>query len=121
MAACLPAFMAWTAAGAPGAAIGSQALTAAQYAVGTHTVAISPFIPLTNQAFFFGFNQPQTAAGMRWGRDTSVGSGFSYILAPSCGLGSWGTMTAIALPGDWVMRVLVDDTVPVELQMFSVE
>ena len=69
-----------------------------------------------------GFNQPQSLAGMRIGLDTSSGgSGFSYLLAPGCGLGSWGTVTSIAFNGEWVMRVLVDDTVPVELQMFSVE
>jgi hypothetical protein len=115
------AFKVWTAGGGPGATVGSQALTAAQFAVGTHTVAISPFIPLTSQSFFFGLSQPQSNAGCRIGEDTSSGgSGFSYLRAPGCGLGSWGTVTSIAFNGDWVMRVLVDDTVPVELQSFTI-
>jgi len=116
------AFRAWAGAGPPGATIASQALTAAQYSLGTHTVAIAPYIPLANQQFFFGFNQPQTNAGMRWGLDTSSGpSGTAYIRAPSCGLAAWGTLDSIGYPGAWVMRVLIDDTVPVELQSFNVE
>ncbi|MCP4902767.1 MAG: hypothetical protein GY906_37880 [bacterium] len=109
-------------AGVPGAVIGSQALTNAQYQAGTNTITVSPHITLTNQTFFFGLNNPQTNAGGRIGLDTSTAGGpNSFIRAPSCGAATWTALTTIGFPGSWVMRVLVDDTLPVELQAFSVE
>jgi len=113
-------FKAWAGGAVPGLEIGSQAGLSA--ATGNYTVAIAPPIMLTNQAFYFGFAQPQTNAGMRLGLDTSSGSaGTSFILAPTCGLAAWGTVDSIGFAGNWVMRAVVDDTVPVELMTFIVE
>lgn len=113
-------FKAWAGGGTPGTQIGAQAGMPAM--AGNYTVAIAPPIMLSAQAFYFGFSQPQTTAGMRLGLDTSSGSaGTSFLLAPTCGLAAWGTVDSIGFAGNWVMRAVVDDTIPVELMTFTAE
>lgn len=113
-------FKAWAAGAAPGAEIGSQ--SGMSMGTGNYTVAIAPPIMLSAQTFYLGLSQPQTNAGMRIGLDTSSGSaGTSFILAPGCGLAAWGTIDSIGYPGNWVMRAVIDDTVPVELMTFTAE
>jgi len=111
-------FVCWTGFGAPGAEFGRQA--GIPWSQGNHTVAISPAITCQDAWFFFGQNQPQTNAGMRWGLDTSSGSaGNSYIKAPTCGLSGWGTLDSIGYPGNWCMSVSVAQYSPVELQTWG--
>jgi hypothetical protein len=116
-------FMVWSDDSGPGSVIGSQALNPSQFQVGTHTVTISPYVLVHEQALFFGFNQPQTNAGCRIGLDTSSGgSGHSLIRAPACGVaGNFDTVTSVGYPGDWVMRAIINSPVPVELQAYTVE
>jgi len=112
-------FVAWAGGATPGAEIGRQPTPPTQ---GANTAAISPFIPIASASFHFGFNQPSTAEGMRWGLDTSGGgTGDSFIRAPTCGLTNWGSVTSIGFPGNWVMAAVIDDAVPVELMTFDVE
>ncbi|MCK5378166.1 MAG: hypothetical protein KAJ78_02130 [Acidobacteria bacterium] len=113
-------FKAWAGGAAPGAEIGAQ--SGMPMGTGNYTVAVAPPIMLSAQAFYFGFYQPQSTAGMRIGLDTSSGSeGTSFLLAPGCGLGAWGTVDSIGFAGNWVMRAVVDDTIPVELMTFTAE
>jgi len=44
-----------------------------------------------------------------------------FIRAPGCGLPSFLPVEAIGFPGYWVHRIIVDDTVPVELMSFDVQ
>jgi len=112
-------FVAWAGGAVPGLEIGRQPTPPGP---GNVTAAITPAIQVTSASFHFGFNQPQTAAGMRWGLDTSGGgTADSFIRASACGLSSWGTLTSIGLPGNWVMAAVVDETIPVELTAFDVE
>ena len=113
-------FKAWAGGAEPGAEIGTQ--SGMGMGTGNYTVAIAPPIMLSAQAFYFGLYQPQSTAGMRIGLDTSSGSaGTSFIRAPGCSLPAWGTVDSIGVPGNWVMRAVVDDTIPVELMTFSAE
>jgi len=111
-------FKAWQGGAAPGTEIGAQSGMAV--ATGNYTVAVAPAIVVNSAAFYFGFLQPQTDSGMRIGLDTTASAGTSFIRAPDCGLAAWGTVDSIGVPGNWVMRAVIDDTVPVELQTFSV-
>ena len=112
-------FVAWAGGLTPGAVLGAQ--SGMPLTTGNYTVTIAPYIPVADPQFFFGFNQPQTNAGMRIGVDSSSGSGFSFLQAPTCDLGSWGTLTSIGFPGDWVMAAVVSSILPVELTVFDVE
>ena len=114
-------FKAWQPGGSPGAEIGAQALGAAGASQGNHTVAVSPAITITTPSLYFGFYQAQTAAAMRLGEDTTTSAGTSFIRAPGCGLSGWGTVDSIGYPGNWVMRAIVDDTIPVELMSIGIE
>jgi len=112
-------FVAWGGGATPGAEIGRQPTPAT---LGANTAAISPAIPVSAASFHFGFNQPETAAGMRWGLDTSGGgTGDSFIRAPSCGATNWAAVTALGFPSNWVMAAVIDDAVPVELMTFDVD
>lgn len=113
-------FKAWAGGAIPGAEIGAQ--SGMPMGTGNYTVAVAPPIMLSAQAFYFGLYQPQTTAGMRIGIDSSSGqTGDSFILAPGCGLTAWGTVDSIGYTGNWVMRAVVDDTIPVELMTFTAE
>ena len=112
-------FKAWQGGAQPGTEIGAAAGMAV--ATGNHTMAVAPAIVVNSAAFYFGFAQPQTDSGIRIGLDTDTSAGVSFILAPDCGLTSWGTVDAIGYPGNWVMRAVIDDTIPVELQTFSID
>jgi hypothetical protein len=111
-------FVAWAGGGAPGAELGRQPVNPAQ---GNHTSAIAPAIPVASAAFNFGFNQPQPAAGMRWGMDSSAGTAHSRIRAPTCGAAAFTLVTALGFPGNWVMAAVIDDMIPVELMSYDVE
>ena len=113
-------FVGWAGGASPGAEF--DRVTGFPFTVGSHTVplAIGSFI-VPSASFHFGFNQMQTNVGMRWGLDTSAGTGDSFIRAPACGLVNWGTLTSINLPGNWVMAATIDDVIPVELQSYDIE
>ena len=90
------------------------------WSFGSHTVAISPPVPVPTAFFFFGHNQPQSDAGMRWGLDTNSGSAqTSYIRAPSCGAVAYQTVDSLGFPGNWVMSVSTDAGSPVELHSWG--
>jgi hypothetical protein len=111
-------FVVYTGMVSPGTEIGRQ--PGMDWTLGTHTVAISPPLPVPTAFFFFGQAQPQSNTGIRWGLDTSSPSaGVSYIKAPSCGLASWGTLESIGYPGNWCIAVSTDAGSPVELQSWG--
>lgn len=114
-------FKAWQPGASPGAEIGSQVLGAGAASQGNHTVAVAPAITVTTPSLYFGFYQPQTTAGIRLGEDLTTSAGTSFIRAPTCGLTVWGTVDSIGYPGNWVMRAIVDDTIPVELMSIGIE
>ena len=111
-------FIVHTGMASPGTQIASQG--GMPYNVGNHTVALSPPIGVPTAWFFFGFNQPQTYAGMRWGLDTSSGSAAtSYIRAPSCGATVFTLVDQLGFPGNWCFSVTTDAGSPVELQSWG--
>jgi hypothetical protein len=111
-------FAVWTGVGPPGTQI--ALVGGMPWTVGSHTVAISPPVPVPTAFFCFGQNQPQSDAGMRWGLDTNSGSSVaSYIRAPGCGANAWTRMDAIGYPGNWCMSVSTDAGSPVELQSWG--
>ena len=103
----------------PGAEIGR--VGGLDWSMGSHTVPISPHVPVPTAFLFFGHNQPQSNVGMRWGLDTSTGgAGTSYIRAPACGATVFTLIDQLGFPGNWVMSVTInDDVVPVELQSWG--
>lgn len=110
-------FVVWTGMVAPGTEIGRQ--SGMPWAQGSHTVAISPPLPVPSAWFFFGQNQPQTNVGVRWGLDSSSSAGTSYIRAPSCGATAFTLVDALGYPGNWCMSVSADAGSPVELQSWG--
>lgn len=112
-------FKAWQGGAQPGTEIGAQAGMAV--ATGNHTAAIAPAIVVNSAAFYFGFLQPQTDSGVRLGHDSTSSAGTSFIRAPDCGVASWITVDSIGYAGNWVMRAVIDDTIPVELQTFTID
>lgn len=114
-------FKAWAPGSAPGAELGARPFGAAGASQGNHTVAVSPAITVTTPSLYFGFYQAQSNAALRLGEDTTTSAGTSFIRAPGCGLAGWGTVDSIGFPGNWVMRAIVDDTIPVELMSIGIE
>jgi hypothetical protein len=118
--------VAWSNGATPGAEIDRFALGAANGTTGNHTVAIPAgqeiIIPAGQQTFFFGLSQGADLNGVRIGMDSSGSTPNTvYIRAPGCGLAAFGTVEGIGFPGFWVHRIIVDDTVPVELMNFDVK
>jgi hypothetical protein len=123
-----PTLTAWTFGVFPGTAAPAvtasttRVLTPTDAAMGTHTVAIAPPVVMSAQTFFFGVIQPQTNVGFRIGLDTSSPSAVtSYIRAPSCGAAAFQTVDSLGFLGNWVMAVIIDDTIPVELMTFTAD
>ncbi len=110
-------FIALTGMAVPGNEFGRQG--GMDPTLGGHTVAISPSIEVTNAMFFFGHNQPQTNAGMRWGLDTTTSAGTSYLRCPACGLDTFTLLDALGYAGNWCMSVSIDGASPVELQSWG--
>ena len=110
-------FIALTGMAMPGTEIGRQA--GLDPSMGGHTVAISPMILVPDAMFFFGHNQPQSAAGMRWGLDMTTSAGTSYIRAPSCGATVYTLVDQLGFPGNWCFSVSIEDDVPVDLQSWG--
>ena len=111
-------FVCWAGGFEPGAEFARQ--PGLDWSGGPHTVAISPPVIVNSAFFFLGQNQPQTAAGMRWGLDTNSGSaGTSYIRAPSCGANVFMMVDALGFPGNWCFSATVDAPSPVELQSWG--
>jgi hypothetical protein len=111
-------FKAWQGGGTPGPEIGAQA--GMSVADGDHTIAIAPAIVVNSAAFYIGLLQPQTDSGIRIGLDTTSSAGTSFIRAPDCGATLFTSVDTLGFPGNWVIRAVIDDTIPVELQTFTV-
>jgi len=110
-------FVCWEGGFEPGPEFARQA--GMNWGGGGHTVAISPPAVVNSAFFFLGHNQPQTAAGMRWGLDTSSSAGTSFIRAPSCGAAAWTMVDALGFPGNWCFSATVETPSPVELQSWG--
>jgi hypothetical protein len=92
---------------------------------GNHTIAVAPgcvtITPANGQTFFFGLSQGTNTNGVRIGMDNSGSTAnTTYIRAPACGLAAFGTVESIGFPGFWVHRIIIDDTVPVELMDYNI-
>ncbi len=116
-------FAAWGGGGAPGA---TAAVTAVTFDPGFNTVALDPRMPVgaataPGGQFFMGLNQTQSNVGFRAGVDSSSGSaGTSYIRAAGCGASAFTLLDALGFPGNWVIRAVANELVPVELMTFDV-
>jgi len=118
--------VAWNNGAAPGSEIQRCSLGAANGTPGVHTVTVAPgclTIPAAaGQTFFFGLSQGTDPNVVDLGMDTSGATPNTvFIRAPGCGLPSFLPVEAIGFPGYWVHRIIVDDTVPVELMSFDVQ
>jgi len=118
--------MAWQNGAVPGAAIATCPLGAGSGTIGNHTIAV-PVGCLTIPAamgptFFFGLSQGADLNGVRIGQDTNgaFAPATVYIRAPGCGLSNFGSVESIGYPGNWVHRIMVDNSVPVELMDFDI-
>jgi len=117
--------VAWNNGASPGSDIQRCPLGAAAGTPGTHTVTVLPgclTIPVAaGQTFFFGLSQGTDPDPMAFGMDTSGSTPDTvFIRAPNCGLPNFATVESIGFPGYWVHRIIIDDTVPVELMSFGV-
>lgn len=110
-------FVVWGGGAVPGPELDRVSI-APHWGAGDHTVAVG--VVVNSAQFYFGHNQNQTNVGMRWGVDTSSGSaGTSFIRAPTCGLGTFELIDNIGFPGNLVMSVSAEGSVPLELNASS--
>lgn len=79
----------------------------------------APTVAATSIAI--GVQNTQTNVGFRLGVDTSSTDGTSWIRAASCGAAAFTLLDNIGFPGNWVVRAVANDVVPVELMTLSVE
>jgi hypothetical protein len=118
--------VAWNNGASPGSEIQRCPLGAANGTAGPHTVSV-PVGCLTipaaaGQTFYFGLSQGTDTNPMSAPMDTSGSTPATvFIRAPGCGLANFASVESIGFPGFWVHRIIVDDTVPVELMRFGVE
>jgi hypothetical protein len=117
--------VAWDNGASPGLEIQRCPLGAANGTPGNHTVTVAPgclTIPAAaGQTFFFGLSQGTDPIPMAFAMDTSGSTaGTVFIRSPNCGLPSFAPVESIGFPGYWVHRIIIDDTVPVELMSFEV-
>jgi len=117
--------VAWNNGATPGSEIQRCPLGQANGTGGIHTVAVPPgclTIPAgAGQTFFFGLSQGTDTNGMMFGMDNDGATPNTvFVRNPNCGLPNFAPVEAIGFPGYWVHRIIVDDTVPVELLSFDV-
>ena len=117
--------VAWNNGASPGSEIQRCPLGAANGTPGNHTVTVAPgclTIPAAaGQTFFFGLSQGTDPNPMAFAMDTSGSTPDTvFIRAPGCGLANFAPVESIGFPGYWVHRIIIDDTVPVELMSFGV-
>jgi len=118
--------VAWSNGASPGAQIQRCPLGPANGTPGSHTVTVPAgclTIPAAaGQTFFFGLSQGTDPQTMALAMDTSGSTpGTVFTRAPNCGLPNFLPVEAIGFPGYWVHRIIIDDTVPVELMGFGVD
>ena len=117
---------AWADGAVPGAVIDTCPLGAGSGTTGNHTIAVPPgclTIPAgSGPNFFFGLSQGADTNGIRIGQDTNgpFAPATVYIRAPGCGLASFGSVESIGYPGNWVHRIIVDNSLPVELMDINI-
>lgn len=117
-------FVVWSggnsAASPPGATLTSAPLTG--FTQGDHTYVFpnpAPTVAATDIAI--GVQNTQSNVGFRAGLDTSSSEGTSWIRAPVCGASSFLLVDAAGFPGNWVIRAVANDQVPVELMTLTVD
>jgi hypothetical protein len=110
----------------PGAVIATCPLGPGSGTLGNHTIAV-PTGCLTVPAplgptFFFGLSQGADTVGVRVGQDSNgpFTPNTVFIRAATCGLAAFASVESIGLPGNWVHRIIVDNSVPVELMDFDI-
>jgi hypothetical protein len=112
---------AWQNGSIPGPVIATCPLGAGSGTTGNHTIAVPVNclnIPAAmGPTFFFGLSQGADPNGVRIGQDTNgvFTPATVYIRAPGCGLTNFGSVESIGYPGNWVHRIIVDNSLPVEL------
>lgn len=106
--------------GAPTATLVTAPLTG--FAQGDHTYVFpnpAPTVAATSIAI--GVQNTQTNVGFRLGLDNTSSDGTSWIKAASCGATNFALVDNLGFPGNWVVRAVANDVVPVELMTLSVE
>ena len=119
--------MAWnnTAPG-PGTVIDTCPLGAGSGTTGNHTINVPAgclLIPASSgPTWFFGLSQGADLNGVRIGMDSNgtITPNTVFIKAPGCGLANFGTVESIGFPGNWVHRIIADNSMPVELMDFDI-
>ncbi len=107
----------------PGA---TAAVASISFVDGFNTAVFEPRLPVgaataPGGRFYIGLIQSQTDAGFRAGVDSSSGSEMtSYVRAPACGVSAFTLLDALGFPGNWVIRAVANELVPVELMTFDV-
>ncbi len=110
-------FIVYTGIAMPGAEIGR--IGGLDWSEGQHWASLFPCIVIPTNRFFFGQNQPQSNAGMRWGLDTSSSAGTSYARAPACGVDVFTLIDELAFPGNYCFAAETGGVSPVELQTWG--
>jgi hypothetical protein len=110
----------------PGTVIDTFPLGAGSGTTGNHTIAVPPgglLIPAASgPTWFFGLSQGTDLTGIRIGMDSNgtITPNTVFIRAPGCGLANFGTVESIGFPGNWVHRIIADNSMPVELMDFDI-
>lgn len=118
-------FAAWAGGGTAPGATGN--MTSVPFAQGFNTMTLDPRMEVAaatapGGAFYMGLNQNQSTVGFRAGLDSSSGSaGTSYIRAPTCGAAAFALADDLGFPGNWVIRAVANEAIPVELMTFEVD
>jgi hypothetical protein len=110
----------------PGTVIDTCPLGAGSGTTGNHTIAVAAgclVVPAASgPTWFFGLSQGADPNGVRIGMDSNgpFTPNTVFIRAPGCGLASFGSVESIGFPGNWVHRIIADNSVPVELMDFDI-
>ncbi len=117
-------FAAWAGGASPGA---TGNMTYVPFAQGFNTVALDPRLEVgaataPGGQFYMGLLQNQSTVGFRAGVDSSSGSAMtSFIRAATCGATNFTLLDNLGFPGNWVIRAVANELVPVELMTFEVD
>ncbi len=110
----------------PGTVIATCPLGAGSGTTGNHTIAVAAgclTIPAASgPTWFFGLSQGADLSGVRIGMDSNgpITPNTVFLRAPGCGIAAFASVESIGFPGNWVHRIIADNSVPVELMDFDI-
>ncbi len=116
-------FVTWAGGASIPGASGNE--TSVPFAQGFNTVHVSMKVGARTAPgghFFIGLEQKQSTAGLRAGVDSSSGSAkTSYIRAATCGAAAFTLLDTLGFLGNWVIRAVALELIPVELMTFEID